>query len=398
MRTRRFIRIWLVSSLCVLLVSARLAAQEHIDPDTASADVPETWQWHFDWNAFFGLNYQDRKFKDVTTWESQNWIMASGDRPVGNTRLALLTMFSVEPFTLEKIGSPQVFQTGEMFRGAPLIDYQHPHDLVMQLGSELRVPLGPANLTVGLDAVGTPTIGPPIFMHRLSAEPNPQTPLSHHYLDSTHVTPGVVRAGLTAGEWTFEGSWFQGREPDDDRLDIDFGALDSSAVRVNWARGAWSAQASAAWLTKPEFVTPFDSTRLTASVIYSSPRVAWMGAFGQNREIHGNLEAYMFEGSWFATRNDTFYTRVESMAKDILDIGFHPVNTFHRHRQSQVGAATFGYLRDIFHWRFGRFGVGGDITGYLVPANLEESYGSPLSVHAFVRYRFQPTVAATHVH
>jgi hypothetical protein len=394
----RFLRCAIAWSVCALLWGACLHAQDHSVHEPSPADAPDSWQWHFDVNAFFGLNYQDRKFTDVSVWESQNWVMASADRPVGNTHLALLSMFSLEPFTLEKIGSPQVFQTGEVFRGAPLIDYQHPHDLLMQLGGELHVPAGRTRLTFGVDLVGSPTIGPPVFMHRPSAQSNPQTPLSHHYLDSTHVTPGVLRAGVTAREWTFEGSWFQGREPDDDRMDIDLGALDSSAIRLTWTRGAWSAQASAGWLTKPEFVTPFDSNRLTASVMYTSGRLAWMAAFGQNREIHGNLEAYILEGSWLATRNDTFYTRVESMAKDILDVGFHPVATFHRHRQSQVGAGTVGYIRDILHSRFGRFGVGADVTGYLVPTNLQDSYGSPWSVHTFVRYRFQPAAAAAHVH
>ena len=45
-------------------------------------------------------------------------------------------MFSFEAFTLRDLGSPQVFQTGETFGSAPLIDYQHPHDLIMNLGGD----------------------------------------------------------------------------------------------------------------------------------------------------------------------------------------------------------------------------------------------------------------------
>ena len=48
-----------------------------------------------------------------------------------------VSMLSLEPFSLDDIGSPQVFQTGETYNNAPLIDYQHPHDLVMQLGVDL---------------------------------------------------------------------------------------------------------------------------------------------------------------------------------------------------------------------------------------------------------------------
>jgi hypothetical protein len=197
--------------------------------------------------------------------------------------------------------------------------------------------------------------------------------------------------------WTVEGSWFRGREPDEDRTDIDLGALDSSAVRVSWTRNAWSAQASAGWLTKPERVTPFDAKVLTASLSFTRARLAWMAAFGQKREIHGNLEAYLFEAAWGIRTRDTLYTRVESVAKDILDVGFHPVGTFHPHRQSQIAAATFGYVRDVLQSGLGIFGLGGDITGYVVPPNLKEPYGSPLSFHAFVRYRLSPPDGA-HAH
>jgi hypothetical protein len=91
--------------------------------------------------------------------------------------------------------------------------------------------------------------------------------------------------------------------------------------------------------------------------------------------------------------------RVESVAKDILDGGFHPVNTFHPHRQSQVGAATIGYVRDLWRSTIGAFGVGADVTGYRVPANLQVAYGRPWSWHVFVRYRGSVgTAAAQHVH
>ena len=54
--------------------------------------------------------------------------MGMGERPLGGGRLTVHTMVSLEPFTLKELGSPQVFQTGETFNSAPLIDYQHPHD------------------------------------------------------------------------------------------------------------------------------------------------------------------------------------------------------------------------------------------------------------------------------
>ena len=350
---------------------------------------------------FVGFNGQQRKFRDFTEWEAQDWVMLSALRPAGRGALELTVMISLEPFTLRKIGSPQVFQTGETFSGGPLIDYQHPHDLLMGAGGTYRGPVGPFTTVAGLDLVGSPTLGPTAFMHRASAAHNPQAPLSHHQLDSTHVTPGVVRAGIGARGVMVEGSWFQGREPDEHRTNVDLGALDSYAVRVGWTRGPWHAQASGAQLTLPERTTPYNAKRLTASLEYAgnpASRVHGVtAAFGQNREIHGNLEAYLLEAELAAWGPDVFYTRLESVAKDILDAGFHPRGVFHRHRQSQVGALTLGYVHDVGRGRAGAFGVGGDITVYAVPANLEDSYGQPLSFHAFLRYAFEAGGDA-HVH
>jgi hypothetical protein len=88
------------------------------------------------------------------------------------------------------------------------------------------------------------------------------------------------------------------------------------------------------------------------------------------------------------------------VAKSILDAGFHPPGTFHRHRQSQVGALTLGYIRDFLTTPSTRLGVGGDVTGYLVPDNLRDAYGSPVSYHVFLRYRGGPAsrTGVTHVH
>lgn len=57
-----------------------------------------------------------------------------------------------------------------------------------------------------------------------------------------------------------------------------------------------------------------------------------------------------------------------------------------------------GYVRELARRGWGAVGVGGDITGYLVPTNLEESYGSPVSFHAFVRYRGRTGSAGAHIH
>ena len=52
---------------------------------------------------------------------------------------------------------------------------------------------------------GEPAFGPPAFMHRMSIMDSPEAPISHHWLDSTHITFGVVTAGLVFGDVKLEG-------------------------------------------------------------------------------------------------------------------------------------------------------------------------------------------------
>jgi hypothetical protein len=388
--------VFLICSLAAIDAHAQAPAHVH-DPST-----PAAWRWSALGTAFVGYNYQHRKFTDFDEFESQNWLMTSAERRSGASRVRLSGMFSFEAFTLRDLGSPQVFQTGETFGGAPLIDYQHPHDLFMNLGGDFTRTLNGTNLTIGAFIVGAAPIGPPAAMHRPSGTDNPQVPLAHHYLDATHITPGVITVGVERRGWKLEAGAFQGREPDENRLDLDLGALDSFSARASWTRGPWSAQVSGATLTTPETNSPYDAKRVTASAAYfkgdENRSIAWLAAFGQNREVHGNLEAYLLEATRRVMKN-TFYGRAEHVAKDILDAGFHPLGTAHAHRQSPVSALTLGYTRELTSdSRWGSIALGGDLTGYLVPDNLKQSYGSPLSTHVFLRYRGRAGAPGDHVH
>jgi hypothetical protein len=400
-----------VLAVFILAVALQSAAQEttsapdhvHHQHDATDGTQP-SWSWMTDANIFFGYNYQHREFRDQSAWESQNWFMLDGIRRLGGGQLELDGMASLEPFTMQGIGSPQLFQTGESYQGGPLIDRQHPHDLLMELGAKYRIRRGAVTFLAGADLVGPAALGPTPFMHRESARDNPQAPLSHHYLDSTHITPGVVTAGVEVGSLTLEGSWFRGEEPDEHRLNIARPWLDSWSVRGQWRRGPWQAQASGGILHKPEWFEPYDIPRLTASIEYngsvqSHPLAATL-AWGENREIHGILDAYLFEWSAGLTSRGRLYGRAEAAAKDLLDLGFpDPPGIVSFHRISHVAALTLGYLHDVSDTSSGRLGIGGDATFYHVPDNMLEFYGtSPHSFHVFVRYRPRAGNSMAHTH
>jgi hypothetical protein len=118
--TRSHARLVLALVMVVLGAGLRPAAaqdHEHHDPPPDPG-----WKWSWDAKAFVGWNYQHREFTDFDEFESQNWIAGAGERPLGRGRIRFHSMLSFEPFTIQPLGSPEVFQTGETYRQAPLID------------------------------------------------------------------------------------------------------------------------------------------------------------------------------------------------------------------------------------------------------------------------------------
>jgi len=144
--------------------------------------------------------------------------------------------------------------------------YQHPHDFFMQLGGHYRVPRGDVGMHFAAYVVGPPALGPTPSMHRASARDNPTSPLVHHYTDSTHISFGVLTAGLDVHGVAIEVSSFKGEEPYEDRLNSDPPKLDSWSMHGSSRRGSRYAQFSGAHLHRPEPFELFDMTRFTASI------------------------------------------------------------------------------------------------------------------------------------
>lgn len=329
--------------------------------------------------------------------ESSNWNMVHVGRGLGGGRLSLMLMNSLEPWTFEKRGSPELFQTGESYGGEPLVDRQHPHDFFMNVSATYRAPAGPESAYwIQVAPVGEPALGPTAFMHRASSGENPTAPLGHHWQDSTHITFNVMTAGFGWRWLSVEGSAFHGGEPDEDRWDIEGGAIDSASGRVRLTfPGGWSAQASHGYLHEPEQLFPGNLRRTTLSLNYGAEggrSLAGMFLWGRNDEEHGVTDSYLLEGAWQATRADHVFGRLEYVEKDpvLLETKEHP----HEEEPGAqpvvgVGALTLGYLRDFLISDRFRAGLGGDLTVYGYPRRLERAYGDfPVSAHVFLRLRW----------
>jgi hypothetical protein len=361
--------------------------------------------------AKLGVNAQGGP-RGVTKFESQNWLMPMAYRRVGRGTLQLRGMFSIEPLTFSGAGSPQLFQTGEVYQGQPIRDFQHPHDLFMELSAQYTLPVGERGTWYAYFGFpGEPALGPVAFMHRASSSENPTAPLSHHLQDSTHISFGVLTSGFTYRWLKLEGSVFNGREPDDKRYGFEFNPFSSRSVRVSVAPNRnWSAQYSYGLLKNPEFFSAGDTRRQTASVQYNRPtargNLAAAFIWGRNREEHDGatfrLNGYTAEATWNFLDRNYLYTRLELAdreGEDLLshdelhDLGFGD----HEHPQFRVGAYTFGAARDVWETDKLSFALGGDVTFYSKPAVLDALYGrNPTSYKFFVRLRPRSMKATGH--
>jgi len=307
--------------------------------------------------------------------------MGMGRRRVGAGVVGARVMLSAEPFTISGCGYPNLLASGELCDGDGIHDKQHPHDLVMELAAEYSRPFtrslrwhvygGPA---------GEPALGPVAFPHRASAMANPIAPISHHWLDATHITYGVVTSGLTADRWRLEGSVFNGREPDDERHDFDFGPLDSFSARLQLApTDGLALQVSAGRLESAEAgegdLPPRDVARITASMQYQGTlagrALATTVAWGGNHEVQTWTHAVLAEGVLTMTARHTLFARAEIAGKRGHDLHIH---------ENVLEIFTVGKLQGGYLWLFAprrgmQAGLGGSASAAIVPAAIQPNYG-----------------------
>jgi hypothetical protein len=365
-------------------------------------------------DGFVNLVHQEeREPRGDSELFSTNMLMLAGERPLGSGRIGFRAMASLEP-SLGKEGYPLLLQTGESADGTnPLYDRQHPHDLLMEAAVAYQRPLGrQGSFFVYFAPVGEPAIGPSAFVHRFSASDNPVAPLSHHWLDGTHISHGVLTAGVSrAGKLKLEASLFNGREPDAERWDVDSFALDSFAARVSFAPTPnWLLQTSAAKVSEPDRLHPqLDVIRFTASATYNRAlaRGNWqiMLAYGRNDTerltappaslppgVHIHFtpgvpsvqHALLAETDVRFSNRHAVFARAEWAQKNELFLAAD-----RRHDLVyDVGKVGLGYVFDFVTHPALRIGAGGYGATLFVPSDLEFVYGKrPLSWGVFVRLK-----------
>jgi hypothetical protein len=317
-------------------------------------------------------------------------LMGTARRPLGDGTLQFKAMVSPDPL-MGKKGYPLLLASGETANGVDrLIDRQHPHDFFMELSASVSKNLGPRSsvfLYAGLP--GEPAFGPPAFMHREAILDSPEAPISHHWLDSTHISFGVVTAGIVLDRVKLEASRFNGREPDQHRWDIETGPLDSTAIRLSWnptrelaVQGSWG------HFEDPEQLEPgVDQKRWSASLLYAREvapgwKLAGTLAWGRKTIEHHKDDAFAAEAS-VKHRGWTLFGRGEiTENRELVGVAEHGP-------AYRVGKLSLGAVRDFRiaeHWSLG---AGGLFAVNFVPDGLGSEYGGnrPVGAMGFVRLK-----------
>ena len=367
-------------------------------PESGNMFHTDDWMFMLHWNLFLRYNNQDftnEGSRGDDKFDAPDWLMFMGQRKVGDKGLFHFnTMFSLDAITMGKSGYPLLFQSGETYKGQPLVDRQHPHDLF----SELSISYAYA-FTNQIDAFayiaypGEPALGPVAFMHRPSALYNPDAPLSHHWVDATHITFGVATLGVRFEDFKIEGSVFTGREPNEERFGFDTPKFDSWSGRFSYNPSKnWALQISHGFLNSPEELHPSeDINRTTASATYSLPlsRNGWLNVialWGQNKiQSKQGENALLLEGSWSRNRL-ALYARYEFVQKSVEELNLDDI-FYGRDAIFDVSAVTVGVNYNLLDIGNTTLAAGGQFTYYITDNQLTNLYGeNPMAFEVYLRF------------
>jgi hypothetical protein len=348
-----------------------------------------TWGYMIQTNANIIFDHQ-RGRRGEKKFFSENMIMGTIQKDIGSSTFAFRGMFSFEPGTMGKSGYPLLLQTGETANGkTPLIDRQHPHNFFMELAAVYTIAWKDSSFFMYAGMPGEPALGPPVYIMRFSSLYNPETPIIHHWMDSTHITFGVITAGYTWKWLKIDGSIFTGREPDQHRWSFNRPRFSSPCIRLSInPTENWALQISYGYLKSPEQLEPcVNIDRLTASASYQKTwhDNQWQttAAWGRNMNNPGpNLDGFLLESTIEIHKKYVLFGRAEYVAKD----GLFKLPDPRAHEIFKVGKFNGGTLYEPFWWKDIQVGFGLCGSIIMVPESLKQSYsGDVFSYMVFMR-------------
>ena len=352
------------------------------------------WQLMVHGNFFIRYttqNFNNDSLRGNDAIDGPNWLMGMYSHKVGMKNLVSVSaMLSFDALTEGQDGYPLLLQTGESYKGQPLIDKQHPHDLFSQITVGFTRSFNKdIDLNLYLGYPGEPALGPSVFMHRASAMNDPDAPISHHWQDATHITFGVGTLGFRYKMVRVEGSIFTGREPNDNRYDFDSPTFDSYSYRINLNPNKnFALQFSQGFIKSPEELHPDeDVIRTTASVLHTTMLseknyIASSLVWGMNKPSGDDAMHSILLESNLQLNSTAIYGRYEFVQKSAEELEI-PVED---NPAFNINDITLGVSQRLLSYMKTDLAIGVQSTLSVPQNDLKPFYGDmPLSVEFFFR-------------
>ncbi|MBB3862035.1 hypothetical protein GGQ88_003329 [Novosphingobium hassiacum] len=314
------------------------------------------------------------------------WMLMYDRELAPRNHLIVSLMASPEQLTVGDKGTPQLLQTEN-------IDNMHAHDTLMALEFRDVIALGSSgdqHLTLLFAPRGAAAIGPVPFMHRLSAEGNPDAPLGHGLQDGFHDASTVLGIEYHIAGTTIEATAFSGKSvswplplhsPDSFafRLTQDFddhikvGASYGDVLSPDDAGVEKHSQFISAWLATSHQVGP---GTLRSSLVWA-----------RGRDGNSASQTSLLAEAVYQRGLNAFFGRAEvlQITPEQLDDATIGSPTDPR----WVKAFTLGYERTLVEQHGLSLRFGGSYTKDFIPSAFKPEYGSdPGGFKLFLRIKF----------
>jgi len=315
-----------------------------------------------------------------------SWMLMYDHDVTPRNHLSVSIMASPEQLTVGDKGTPQLLQTEN-------IDNMHAHDTIMALEFRDVISIGSRGdqqLTFLFAPRGAAAIGPVPFMHRQSAEGNPDAPLGHGLQDGFHDASTVLGIEYHFARTTIEATAFSGESvswplplhsPDsfafrltqdiDDHLKV--GASYGDVLSPDDAGVGKHNQFISAWLAT--------SHQIGQGTLRSS--LVW----ARGRDGNSVSQTSLLAEAAYQRGLNAFFGRAEVLQitpeqLDAATIG-SPADP------RWVKALTLGYERTLLDQHGLSLRVGGSYTRDFIPSAFKPEYGSdPGGFKLFLRIKF----------
>ncbi|MCW3123349.1 MAG: hypothetical protein JWQ38_2841 [Flavipsychrobacter sp.] len=357
---------------------------------------PGKWMFMFSGDLFVRYNRQDitnAGSRGGEKWDAPDMLMVMVQRSIGRKGLFRInTMFSADALITGGEGYPLLFQTGETWQGKPLVDRQHPHDLIAELSASYAYSFSKkSDLYLYLGYPGEPALGPGAFMHRPSGRFIPDAPISHHWADATHITFGVATLGIRHGKFKLEASSFTGREPNEDRYDLDPILFDSWSGRLSFnPSGNWALQVSRGHIKSPEALHPnenIDRTTASATYVYNidiGKYFTGTALWGQNQIAGTDPSNSALAEITLKLNKLDLYSRYEWVQKTGEELNLAPA-MYNLNAIYPANVVTIGGGYDLFKIGHIVFNAGAQASVYNTSSTLSSLYGTyPISGEVYL--------------